>query len=311
MLHPWRAFKKIHIFCAFLGLIASTGASCPPDAMLPPNFTVAPVSVNLPNGDVEVAGQSAAGTNLFAVDATVNGGGPFRFIVDTGAAISVVSSQLGNQLPDGGLTLTAAGIGGTTDSVSTVQINSLGIGNMTFQGFLAAVIDIPLFQGLQVDGIIGLPVFRSLTMRIDYPRKTLRVQNAVLGPDSCNVPFTGGDFEADGSFSVMTINVNVAGNNVPVIVDSGSDGFLGLPNTYSSLPFTGPLTNSTAAGVAGNENVQIGILNGNVIVGCHSYPNPQIDLGTSNISNLGSAGWQSMIFFVDQTSKLVRFQDPN
>ncbi|MEK6642432.1 MAG: retropepsin-like aspartic protease [Planctomycetota bacterium] len=285
-----------------LALLACTGMSCPA------GISPIPATITIPDGASGVSGQDSR-TRLFVVSATINGQGPYAMIVDTGAAVTTVSSKIGNLLPKTPLVFGVQGVGGTVEKVSTVQIDALVMGSMEFKSFFALVIDIPLFAERSIDGIIGASVFHDVTLMIDYPSRTLRVETTPLAQSTCNIPIKGGDLGPQNTYSVPSININVAGQIIDVFIDSGSENVLDLPSTYSTLPFVGPLNTTTTSGVAGSQTNQVGTLNGDVIVACKTYKSPTVHLGGS-LAAVGSGGWQKTIFSLDQRSKLMRLETP-
>lgn len=290
----------VSLFC-FLTLVVCTGTSCPA-------LTPIPASITIPNGIAAVSSIQSS-TRLFVVSATINGQGPYSMIVDTGAAVSTVSSKIGNLLPKTPQVFSVQGVGGISTNISTVQIDSLSVGTMEFNSFFALVIDAPLFSQRSIDGIIGASVFHDVTLMIDYPNKTLRVDTNPLSQSNCNIAVKGGDLGPQNTYTTPSININVAGQIVEVILDSGSEDILDLPSKYSSLPFIGPLNTTTTSGVAGTETNQVGTLNGDVIIACKTLRSPPIHLGGA-LAAVGSGGWQKSIFSLDQRSKLMRLETP-
>ena len=105
------------------------------------------------------------------VAAMVNGKGPFRFIVDTGATNSTVSPRLVREL---GLQPTAVpsillnGITGTAQ-VFAVTLDRLQAGDMTFDQLVAPVVSAPVMAG--ADGILGAAGLTGRALSVDFERK--------------------------------------------------------------------------------------------------------------------------------------------
>lgn len=301
--------SKITLTIAYLcSLVICTGATCPLNSLFP-SSTYVPDAVTIPLGDSEVPGQVANG-GLFLVTGTVNGFGPYTFIVDTGAAITVVSSRIASALPPSTRAIAAQGAGGAVIQAPLVHIETLDIAGMKFENFDGIVTDFQVSAGTPFDGIIGLCIFNDVTLAIDFPRETLRIRTDLLGPDECNQPITGATPTPDGGYMTASVNINLAGRQVLATVDTGNDTFLSLPNSYANLPFTGPLTPGVTGGLGGAIPVQIGTLDGLVEVACRGYQNPVVKLGFSD-ELLGAPIWQDLILFIDARSKLARFQQPN
>lgn len=110
---------------------------------------------------------------LIILETTVEGQGPFRFVLDTGASLTIISPELAQTLditleqPQVGL---GAG-GGVEVRIGTVRSVSIGetrqenvkVGVMDLRGIAAAV-------GSEIDGIIGYNFLSNYRVMIDYPR---------------------------------------------------------------------------------------------------------------------------------------------
>jgi predicted aspartyl protease len=98
----------------------------------------------------------------------IDGKGPFRFLVDTGADGSVVSPALVQAL---GLAPVQAGneqVDGTTgtEQLPLVQIQSLEIGNIVKRDIRLPVSDSPVLSGL--DGLLGMAGFGAVRVVVDF-----------------------------------------------------------------------------------------------------------------------------------------------
>lgn len=126
--------------------------------------------------------------NLIFVDVTVNGEGPFEFIYDTGASVTVIKSstarKLGLKLEDvpgtgegmlGGLLKWA----GLTPRVTRVR--SIALGEAGLDGFEAVVMDVPqadippALTGTKYYGIVGYHFISRFVTTLDYQKKTIRL----------------------------------------------------------------------------------------------------------------------------------------
>ncbi len=87
----------------------------------------------------------------------VNGKGPYRFLVDTGASITSLSERLAQQLPlktQLAQTLRVAGLGGQTVARRS-QLERLSLQTLQISKLNVLVVNSPVFQTLGIDGIIG------------------------------------------------------------------------------------------------------------------------------------------------------------
>lgn len=118
------------------------------------------------------------------VNAMINGKGPFTLLVDTGIANIVLDdgvvaradlSVLGPvRFEDRSLII--------ADAANLVQIGKLAIGEATFEGVSAMVVDLNLQLGRArgLDGIIGLSAFADCLLTIDFPGQLLRLERGGL-----------------------------------------------------------------------------------------------------------------------------------
>jgi len=104
------------------------------------------------------------------VPVTVNGLGPFRFMVDTGANRSLLSTETADQL---GLDHASAqhvvmnGVTGTA-SVPAIEIDEIRAGDLVLKGLQVPVVPRRLIG--DVDGILGIAELRDMRLVVDFRR---------------------------------------------------------------------------------------------------------------------------------------------
>jgi predicted aspartyl protease len=140
------------------------------------------------------------------VKVRVNGGEEVNFTIDTGAAEVVLDSTFAQKLgvkTFGSRTGTFAG--GKQAAVQFGRIDSLTVGDFVIRNLPVAVLPTrplsgPIFQGKQVDGILGTVLLYHFQSTLDYPqgqlvleRKTRdtnqRLDEQVKGGKAITVPF--------------------------------------------------------------------------------------------------------------------------
>lgn len=114
--------------------------------------------------------------SLVVIPVILNGHGEYRFLLDTGATHSILSSRVADRLniPAGRseFLITAAGnVPVTIRTMETVQIGGVRIMQMQI-----AVADFELLRTLQVDGIIGADYLRRFKVSIDYEHRELSIR---------------------------------------------------------------------------------------------------------------------------------------
>jgi predicted aspartyl protease len=107
----------------------------------------------------------------------INGKGPFRFLVDTGASTSVVTMDLAIAL---GMTFQGTTtIYGTTgqSTMPVARAAEVEVGTVRKQNLRMVAMTSPL--GARADGIIGADVFAGRRVVFDLNRKTVRISNSI------------------------------------------------------------------------------------------------------------------------------------
>jgi hypothetical protein len=258
-------------------------------------------------GQIALPGRTVS--NLLLIEGTVGGAGPYRFLIDTGSSITLVSDTIAEGLPGfraaGGIApvqvVSAAG-GATLLGSSTLP--SLERGACTFANIRAAVYDFTDFSnhlGLTVDGILGFPVFRDVLLTLDYPR-----HRVVLSPrfPSRAVPGIAIPFALeDGTRPI--VNVELGDTAFMALIDSGSDlpftlNATGLNPAFKSGPRSGPVVST----LSGNAPGQIGRLADTLALGTCEIREPRVML-TDQLSTIGAEILRHYTLTFDQRRGLV------
>jgi predicted aspartyl protease len=113
---------------------------------------------------------------LILLETTVNGKGPFRFVLDTGAGLTIISPELAKKLevkPDE--TQKAVGAGGSIE-VHFGTVKSLAVGETHLQDLKVGIMELTgISKAIEtdIDGIIGYNFLKQFRVSIDYPRQTV------------------------------------------------------------------------------------------------------------------------------------------
>jgi predicted aspartyl protease len=122
----------------------------------------------------------AANTSLVLVPVYVNGRGPYRFLLDTGASHSILSVNVADALAiRPGKTEELITAGGPV-RVTVRNVEMLQIGSVRMDRQPVAVADLALLSTLGVDGILGGDCLKSFNLYIDYARQILRMEPSAL-----------------------------------------------------------------------------------------------------------------------------------
>ncbi len=116
---------------------------------------------------------------IIIVKGTINQKGPFNFIFDTGASMTVIEKQTAIELglcEKASTTREAHGAGGALSS-SMVTVKSMKVGNTEARDIQAGVLDLSnLTKSDCIEkfaGIIGYNFMKDYRVTIDYPKKEI------------------------------------------------------------------------------------------------------------------------------------------
>lgn len=117
--------------------------------------------------------------NRLTVPVTIDGQGPFHFMIDTGAQATVVTRSLTDRLllkPVGAATIVGMG---STRAVQLVGLEGLEFAQRVIDPIRAPVLEA---RNIGADGILGLDSLQDLRVMIDFRAQTIAVNDAdVLG----------------------------------------------------------------------------------------------------------------------------------
>lgn len=158
-------------------VLASTPGT-PAAAAVPPASAVPAVPATDKASLAESLGSDVESLNLrevmsrMAVSVSVNGQGPFRFVVDSGADRSVIGDALAARLalPPGKSVRLNSMTGAR--SVNTVQLGTLQVGSKTIQGIHAPALD-ENYIGAQ--GLLGVDALVNQRVLIDFEKAKMTV----------------------------------------------------------------------------------------------------------------------------------------
>lgn len=160
--------------------------------------------------------KDAGGRSVALVN--INGQGPFRFIIDTGANRSVLSQSLASRL---GLEDAGEGVVHSIDGVSParlVKIDSLSFGALQLSSGETPVLDGPMLDGEH--GLLGVDGMAGRLLHVDFTKRCVGIyEGAVEVPveDWLAVP-------ARVRFgSLLMVEGQIQGVKVNVLIDTGSD----------------------------------------------------------------------------------------
>jgi predicted aspartyl protease len=210
--------------------VASSGTVTPPGP-LGPSIAIPPASID---ETLEITGESVAGRQLnsrMTVPVRVNGHGPYRFVVDSGADRTVISRKLADTLglPLGGDVTLYSVVGASR--VQTVQIDHIAIGTTEVEAIQAPALD---ERDLGAQGLLGIDALADHRLLLDFDRKEIVVQDASVRmralPDEIVVTAR----RRNGQ--LILTEAQALGSRVSAVIDTGAQVTIGNAALRARLP---------------------------------------------------------------------------
>ena len=161
-------------------------------------------------------------SDRMTVPVTIDGKGPYAFVVDTGADRTVVSRELADtlRLPPGE-TVTMHSMTGV-GSVDTVLVTRLGVGGGTHEELSAPAL---AEAHLGAKGLLGVDSLQGRRVTMDFRDRTFTVTNARVrerfDPDTIVVT-------ARSRYGqLILVDSDIGGVPITVIIDSGAQNSIG------------------------------------------------------------------------------------
>jgi len=264
-----------------------------------------PASTRIPDAGVAVP-MTWAG-HLAAVSVRINGQGPFRFAIDTGAAGCAridpeVAERLG--LPVIGEARVGDPSGKNAQTRQVVRLDSLTIGEARFGG-LTATAGMPPARLLseKVDGVLGFGLFADCLFTLDYPALRMTLAGGAVPADAPDViPFTNED-------GIPNVTLRVAGVEVPAHIDVGAMGGISLPESFAAkLPLSEPPHVVGRARTVSNEfEIKAAKLDGDVALGGVTFQKPMVEFQPIfPMGNVGARVLRDFVLTFDQKNHRLR-----
>jgi hypothetical protein len=234
-----------------------------------------------------------------AVEVRLDGRGPYRFAIETGAHFVAATPRV---VADANLPR----VGGSEDE-PLVRIDTLAIGAARFAPLTAVQFR---FADKAIDGILGLNVYENVLMTVDPRANVVRFERGALPP------IDGRDVLALKSLDALVgADITIGGKPFVACVDTrGAGQFTLMPELAATVEFTGPLRESGLARGAAipATKKQVGRLAGDVRIGSYSVQSPIVLVHATppnfpQVPILGSELLGQFTLTLDQTNGRVRF----
>jgi predicted aspartyl protease len=191
------------------------------------------------------------------VETMINGRGPYRFVVDSGADRSVVSEVLAAELVlPRGRDVMVHGIGGSAVT-PTAHIDQLVTGDARLSG-----VELPVLPAGRVggDGLLGVDILQNRAVVMDFKQRRLEVRQSTPEYRGFRRPQEV-QVVADQKFGRLTIvNCRINGVRTLAFIDSGAGSSIGnmaLSRAIQARARKGadPALAVRLLGVAGSETI--------------------------------------------------------
>lgn len=174
-------------------------------------------------------------------DVMINGQGPFRFLIDTGADASIISYELIKKLKlepiESRNRVFETSHKQATISTALYLIGELTLGSATLRHapFIAsntASDDFQLLQGLEIEGVIGTNLFHDVILTLDLPNNRL-----VLNTHAGFNEEKAGVHEINNQYYLPVVKTKVMrkekASEYHFLIDSGYSGYVKMPICFS------------------------------------------------------------------------------
>lgn len=252
-----------------------------------------------------------AGTQILIDGVRVNGRGPYRFLLDTGAQgagradVGLVQAL---NLPQVGTAGASDGGGGARRELAVHRIETLEFAGLTFRDLDVVSRDYNAGgaggRG-PIAGVLGIDLFRGGLVTLDYGRGVLRIEPGAL-PEADGRAVLA----MDPDEPVPTVEIGLGGRTVKAHIDTGSMGGVTVGQaTADALTFVAPpVAAGQARTVSGAFDVLQGRLAGDMTLGGQTFVQPMVGVMPHfRVGNLGGGLLRDQVTTLDLANHRVRF----
>lgn len=202
----------------------------------------------------------------------VSGNGPFRFLVDTGADRTAISSALAARL---GLEVGETAALHTMTGVSSVQTAT--VTGLQLSRNQMTILDAPVLEAehMGADGILGTDSLRSQRVEFDFDNNVMTIV-----PSAQRIDREDGTIVVTGRLRngrLIVTNALADNNSITVVLDTGSEVSVGNEALRRRLVNSGQLRNSGA--------VQLESVTGDLLNGQYMFVK-RLEVGDVTLANL-------------------------
>jgi predicted aspartyl protease len=215
--------------------------------------------------------------HLTTVDAFINGNGPYKVVLDTGAGVTVLDNDLVKTLNLSivGTSEIESPMGEEPIVADSLQVRSIEIGDAVIKDAPAVAMELrDTFGPLEApDAIVSAASFEGFLITIDYPNNVVHVREGQLPPaDGRRV------LDYSSTSVVPVIPLIIAGETVQVAIDTGAPSAFVMPTDFiSALPLESePAVAGHGRTVDASFDILSSTLRGTISIGDIVFENPTV-----------------------------------
>lgn len=238
---------------------------------------------------------------------SINGRGPFRFVIDTGTGgDALVTPELAERLglpTVGRATLSdPSGQGGKRAPI--VQLDSLEVAGVQFTNVRALSHSFFAEAGT-CDGLLGFTLFRDYLLTLDFPNRVVRLTTGSLTPDGGKAVLP---FRMPEGVPLAYLKVDGL-QPVEAQLDSGGGGLVLPEKMAQHLKYdVAPVVFASGRSVSTRFQMKAAKLASDVKLGRYTFTHPVVEIHPAfPLVNFGSPPMQIFAITFDQKNLLVRF----
>jgi len=253
-------------------------------------------------------------SNFFLVEARQDDGKTYRFMIDTGSSVTLVSPALGEVLKrkerkgTPPRTLPVRGANGRQIELPAIILRHFQLGDAHFERVPAIVYDfsdLSAHLGLPIDGVVGFPLFRDTLLTLDYPAGQLEIAPLPALPAPAIATPRTAVIAYNREQSTPLVPVQMGNESFFALLDTGSDLGLSLnPAGLNPRFANGPRVGMIVSSLHGDNRQLVGRLAQDISLGNQVVRQPVADL-TDQLSSLGGELLRNFRVTFDQQRHLV------
>ncbi len=272
-----------------------------------------PTQIHIPAAGITIPFDDAE--DVPVVPLLINGEGPFRFLIDTGATGVVLDQRVAERLrlPRHEKPIIGSSAAGADVATSLpATVTSLTLGGARFSDLKVLVMDFTVMEidgdlPVQLDGILGAALFSHTLLTLDYNERSLHLVNGGL-PDADGDEIVPLDIQNHSPYLMVRLETASQSQDRLALIDTGSNGWLSIPHHWGLDAATASAENGlsmTASGVVADRTTRIARLR----LGGITMAGPPVDFGSGKgYASIGQSLLEGMRVTFDFAGRRMRLQ---